>query len=85
VICTDIGYRRGKVIDLKGAVDEAVQGLSFCRESVPVYRRDASTQLNENEVDLKRLSNAQSTTCEAARLIAKRRFSSFTQAARRQA
>jgi acetyl-CoA synthetase len=67
VICTDIGYRRGKVIDLKGAVDEAIDGLASV-EKVLVYRRDASTQLGDRELDFEAALDAQSTTCEAARL-----------------
>jgi len=38
VICSDVGYRRGKTIPLKPAVDEAVRDLGFV-EHVIVHRR----------------------------------------------
>jgi acetyl-CoA synthetase len=69
VICTDIGYRRGKRIDLKGAVDEAVRGLDSV-EKVLVYRR-GHTPLElaaPREVDFDELLDAQSGECEPARL-----------------
>lgn len=68
VICADIGYRRGKHIDLKGAVDEAVRGLDTV-EKVFVYRRDPATILNEPlEVDFEAALAAESEECEPARL-----------------
>jgi acetyl-CoA synthetase len=64
VICSDVGYRRAKRIDLKGVVDEAVDGLSAV-EKVIVYRRDESTPLNaERELDFNAALEAESTTCE---------------------
>ena len=50
VICSDLGWRRGKRIDLKGVVDEAIEGLDLV-ESVLVYRRDEATELKERDQD----------------------------------
>lgn len=64
VICTDIGYRRGKRIDLKGVVDEAVHGLHFV-EKVIVHRRGHTpVELEEGrEIDLEEALAAQSPEC----------------------
>jgi acetyl-CoA synthetase len=64
VICTDIGYRRGKRIDLKGVVDEAVRGLHFV-EKVIVHRRGHTpVELEEGrEIDLEEALAAQSPEC----------------------
>ncbi len=67
VICTDIGYRRGKVIDLKGAVDEAVRGLDFVQR-VLVHRRGDTTLDESRETDFDSALDAASSECEAARL-----------------
>lgn len=68
VICTDVGARRGKRIDLKGAVDEAVQGLDFVHK-VLVHRRDQATLLDGvREVDFDAALNAESRECEPAQL-----------------
>ena len=69
VICTDIGYRRGRRIDLKGAVDEAVRGLLQV-EAVMVYRRGHTPlELNPDlEVDFDKSLDAESDQCEATPL-----------------
>ena len=50
VICSDLGWRRGKRIDLKGVVDEAIDGLDLV-ETVLVYRRDEATELKARDQD----------------------------------
>jgi acetyl-CoA synthetase len=66
VVTTDVGYRRGKAINLKAIVDEAVAGLDIV-EKVVVHRR--ATPLipldSPREIDFYELSNAQATTCPA--------------------
>jgi acetyl-CoA synthetase len=67
LICTDIGYRRGKQINLKGIADEAVEGLDFI-EKVLVYRRGNSELKTEREMDFAAALDAESFQCEAAQL-----------------
>ena len=71
VICTDIGYRRGKVINLKAMVDEAVHGLDSV-EKVLVYRRSESPmELEEGrEVDFDEALEVESAECAPAQLEA---------------
>lgn len=81
VICTDIGFRRGKVINLKAIVDEAVHGadaqtgikpgdsnaenLKFV-EKVMVFRRSDTALYEGREVDFNAALDAESPHCEAA-------------------
>ncbi len=65
VICSDLGHRRGKRIELKKIVDEAVSKLPQV-EKVLVLRRDPSTALGERDVDFAATLSAEPTTCEAA-------------------
>ena len=46
VICSDLSYRRGKRVDLKGIVDEATRGVSSCREDsgLPARAHAARTE-----------------------------------------
>jgi len=69
VICSDMGYRRGKRIDLKGVVNEAVHGLHFV-EKIFVHRRGHTPiELEESrEIDLDEALDAQSPHCEAEQL-----------------
>ena len=67
VICTDLGYRRAKRIDLKGVVDEAVEGVGAI-EKVLVYRRDENTELGERDIDFEEALAAESDECQAAQL-----------------
>ena len=53
VITGDVGYRRGKVVQLKAITDEAVDGLEFV-DKVVVYCRE-KTELSGREVDFKDL------------------------------
>ena len=68
VICTDIGYRRGKRIDLKGAVDEAVHRLPLVEKIMVLRRGHTPLELNEREIDFDEACDAQSAVCEAAQL-----------------
>ncbi len=71
VVCTDIGYRRGKRIDLKGVVNDAVSNLDLV-EKVVVYQRGRTPlELQEGrEVDFDLLCDSQSPICEAVVLDA---------------
>jgi acetyl-CoA synthetase len=69
VIASDLGWRRGKRIELKKIVDEAVSNLPQV-EKVLVLRRDPSTPLGERDVDFGAVLEAESTECEAAVLDA---------------
>lgn len=62
LICGDIGFRRGKTVDLKSIADEAIAPLDFVEKAV-VFRRGA-TQLNQNEVDFADLLDSDG-DCEA--------------------
>ena len=66
VVTSDIGYRRGKVTQLKSIVDEAVKDLDLV-EKVVVYRRaNPAVPLDPTrEVDFYELCNSQATTCPA--------------------
>lgn len=64
VICSDLGYRRGKLINLKEIADEALDGLDSV-EHVLVYRRSADTPLKEGlEHDFDSTLDAQPQQCE---------------------
>lgn len=65
IICSDISYRRGQVVPLKGIVDQAVQGLDFV-EKVIVHRRlEPKEDLPAGQVDFEEILNAGSHQCEA--------------------
>jgi acetyl-CoA synthetase len=53
VITGDVGYRRGKIVQLKSITDEAVDGLEFV-ERVVVFIR-GKTELLGNEIDYQQL------------------------------
>lgn len=55
VITGDVGYRRGKIVQLKSITDEAVDGLEFV-ERVVVFIRE-KTELRGNEIDYQQLLN----------------------------
>ena len=67
VICSDLGYRRGKRVDLKGIVDEATRGVNGV-EKILVFRRGHTPlELNEpRELDWDETLDAQSDRCEPA-------------------
>ena len=64
VITADLGYRRGRKVDLKGITDEAVKGLDVVERVVVWPRESANMPLKANEVDFNELLNAGSPYCE---------------------
>ena len=66
VVTADVGYRRGKLTQLKAIVDEAVAGLDYV-EKVVVHRRQVpAIALDERrDVDFYDLIKTQPTFCEA--------------------
>ena len=67
VVTADVGYRRGKIVQLKNIVDEAVKGLDIV-EKVVVHRRVANPTVAldpTREVDFYGLFESQSTECPA--------------------
>ena len=64
IVTSDIGYRRGKVTQLKSIVDEAVRDLDLV-EKVVVYRRTNPVAPLDptREIDFYDLCDAQPTTC----------------------
>jgi acetyl-CoA synthetase len=55
LITGDVGYRRGKIVQLKSITDEAIDGLEFV-EKVIVFSREKN-ELRNNEVDFQQLLN----------------------------
>jgi acetyl-CoA synthetase len=53
VVTGDVGYRRGKIVQLKSITDEAVDGLEFI-EKVVVFTRE-QTELRPNEISFAEL------------------------------
>jgi acetyl-CoA synthetase len=65
VVCSDIGYRRGKRIDLKGIVDEAVRGVDALEKVIVLRRGHTPLALDESfEIDFNELCDGQSFECE---------------------
>lgn len=66
VVTADVGYRRGKVVQLKNIVDEAVKGLNLV-EKIVVHRRANPTIALDptREIDFYGLFESQSTECPA--------------------
>ena len=65
VITADVGYRRGKLVDLKGITDEAVQGLDLVQHVVYWQRRSPKVDLGPREVDFDELLASSSPHCPA--------------------
>jgi acetyl-CoA synthetase len=63
LIVGDVTYRRGKAIDLKSIVDDAVTRLPQIRRVV-VWRREAGTPVDDREVDFEEYCDAQPATCD---------------------
>ena len=66
VITADVGYRRGRKVDLKGITDEAIEGLDLV-ERLVVWHRDSppAAATSEKEVDFDELLNSGGPDCEA--------------------
>ena len=65
VICTDVGYRRGKVVPLKPIADEAIAGVPGIEHVVVHRRQGAETPLRDGEVDFGELLEQGSADCPA--------------------
>jgi acetyl-CoA synthetase len=63
MIVSDVTYRRGKAVDLKSIVDEAVGRLPQIRRIV-VWRREAGTPADAREVDFESYGDLQPATCD---------------------
>ncbi len=63
LITADVGYRRGKRVDLKGIADEAVSGLETLEHVVVWRREDSSAPLEAKEVDFDELTANSSVDC----------------------
>lgn len=55
VICADVGFRRGKQVDLKSIVDEAIADLEPAPRVVVHRRAEPRIELGRNEVDFDQL------------------------------
>lgn len=64
VLTADVGFRRGKAVDLKGVVDEAVEGLDYVEKIVVMRRSTPKTELADGrEVDFEDLIERSSPSC----------------------
>ncbi len=54
IIAGDVGFRRGKIVDLKSIVTEAIDGLEFV-EKLVVFCRKEAVETNGREVDFNNL------------------------------
>ncbi len=66
VIGADVTYRRGKQVDLKGILDDAVRGLPAVRRVVVWRRAAAPAPLGERERDFDAYSAGHAETCAPA-------------------
>ncbi|MBI3395782.1 MAG: acetate--CoA ligase [Spirochaetia bacterium] len=65
IICSDITYRNGKVVPLKGIVDQAVEGLEFVEKIVVHRRRNPPADFSSlKEVDFNEVKEANAQWCE---------------------
>ncbi|HXZ13664.1 MAG TPA: acetate--CoA ligase [Candidatus Sulfotelmatobacter sp.] len=66
VVTADVGYRRGNKVDLKGILDEAVEGLEIVRSIVVLRREKPPVELSpEREIDFYELIAGQKAECPA--------------------
>ena len=65
VVTADISIRRGKAIQLKAIVDEAIINASTVEHVVVLRRRDPPVDLNERELDFYELMEGLPDTCAA--------------------
>ncbi len=63
VITADISIRRGKAIQLKGIVDEAIVNSPTVEHVVVLRRRDPPVDLHERELDFYEMMKGMSDTC----------------------
>jgi acetyl-CoA synthetase len=66
IVTADVGYRRGKLVQLKTIVDGATDGLDYVRKVVVMRRQNPQIELNSTrEVDFQELVSRQSPDCPA--------------------
>lgn len=67
ILCADAGYRRGKRVELKAVVDEAVEGLATVEHVVVLRRARPQIDLAEGETDFHDLMamGSYETPCES--------------------
>lgn len=65
VICSDISYRRGKEVPLKGIVDQAVEELDFVEKVIVHRRQEPIAELLPKQVDFDEILQEASHYCEA--------------------
>jgi acetyl-CoA synthetase len=63
IIVSDVTYRRGKAVDLKSIVDDAVARLPGVRRIV-VWRREAGSSADPREIDLEEYCAGQPSSCD---------------------
>lgn len=69
VMTADAGYRRGKKVDLKGILDEAVDGLEIVEKIVVLRRERPLLELaSSRELDFDELVKKQSAECPAEQM-----------------
>ena len=68
VVTADGGFRRGRIIDLKGIIDEAVGGLDFVKHVVVLERAKNPISVTPKDVPWRDLMDGASDGCDAARL-----------------
>ncbi len=65
VICSDITYRNGKIVPLKGIVDEAVEDMEFVEHIIVHRRQEPKVEFSSlKEVDFNEVLEAQPQWCE---------------------
>jgi acetyl-CoA synthetase len=57
IICADVGYRRGKPVDLKTIIDQAIDDVEFVEKVVVFSRQGSFQQQSPREVDFNTLFN----------------------------
>ena len=70
IITADYGYDRGKNIDLKKVVDEAIANCPSIQKSIVVRREKPGIALKDKDLDWNEWLEEQSTQCEAEQLDA---------------